>query len=336
MNIIFALVACGVSIPAITSAFVIETSSSSRGTREGRRLPPSSSLAPLPDVAVGGPQPPHRRRRPSSSSSLPTSAGRGMNDADSPSSSSPSLSTSTAVAVAVADHHYSKSTLDWLMKMAISYEIERGEDMLETITREGLAGGEEGVVVVPPLPAIAGESSSSSSSSSYPLRLAYACATTRLHVASHDFLRDPGGEAIYNYGNAAFLDKFGYEWNEFVNLPSRYCVSSDVEADERQRILDDVRSNARIGAGETTISSLRDGNDDGEGASFPPSKYDGLIRVRKDGRRILLRGVNLWNVYDVDITRDGPESSSPRAGIEGGDIAVIGQAVWIRHIDNLD
>ena len=71
------------------------------------------------------------------------------------------------------------------------------------------------------------------------------------------------------------------------------------------------------------------------------SKYDNLIRVRKDGRKILLKGVNLWNVYDSSSSslQEGESRNtleSIRSKIERGEITIIGQAVWIRHVEYLD
>ena len=220
-------------------------------------------------------------------------------------------------------HYSSQSTLAWLRKMADSYMIERGEDLLEVITRESSGGDDDDVVVV------VVEGAGGNDGATYALRLAVACASTNLPIASHDFLRDPTGEAIYNYGNCAFLRGFGYEWEEFVRMPSKNCVATEEDVDERQRLLDAVKSNA--------ISDSKSSDDDvGDGGDDLESKYDNLIRIRKDGRRILLRGVNLWNVYDDSCLRDTSDLASVRARIEKGEIAAIGQAVWIRHVDYID
>ena len=85
--------------------------------------------------------------------------------------------------------------------MADSYMLERGEDLLEVITRES-SGGDDDVVAV-----VAG--AGGNDDATHALRLAVACASTDLPMASHVFLRDPTGEAIYNYGNRAFLRGFG-------------------------------------------------------------------------------------------------------------------------------
>ena len=214
-------------------------------------------------------------------------------------------------------HYSSQSTLAWLRKMANSYMLERGEDLLEVITRES-SGGDDVVVA-----------GAGGNDATYALRLAAACASTDLPVASHDFLRDPTGEAIYNYGNRAFLRGFGYDWEEFVRMPSKNCVATEEDVEERQRLLDAVKSKA--------IRDSKSSDDDvGDGGDDLKSKYDNLIRIRKDGRRILLRGVNLWNVYDDSCLRDTRDPASVRAMIEKREISAIGQAVWIRRVDYLD
>jgi len=160
------------------------------------------------------------------------------------------------------------------------------------------------------------------------LKLAAACANTNLPMASHDFLRDPS-DAIFNYGNVAFLNGFGYEWEEFVRLPSRKCVETEEEVGERQRLLDAVKDSA--------IASDKGGDGDMDEEGDEEGDYDDLIRVRKDGRKILFTGVNLWNVYDICLEEEGVESSdSVRARIERGEIKAIGQAVWVRHVEHLN
>ena len=108
------------------------------------------------------------------------------------------------------EHHFiSDSTIDWLQKMATSYLIERGEPLIEVLEREG---------------SCAGDNACGERDDDVRLRLARTCATTNLAIGSHDFLRSD--EAIYCYGNKSFLNGFGYDWTEFVELPSRKCVAS--------------------------------------------------------------------------------------------------------------
>eukprot|EP00571_Detonula_confervacea_P010488 CAMPEP_0172304246 /NCGR_PEP_ID=MMETSP1058-20130122/5675_1 /TAXON_ID=83371 /ORGANISM="Detonula confervacea, Strain CCMP 353" /LENGTH=225 /DNA_ID=CAMNT_0013015387 /DNA_START=275 /DNA_END=952 /DNA_ORIENTATION=+ len=219
-------------------------------------------------------------------------------------------------------HYISQSMLAWLQKMADSYKLERGEDLLDVILRESSNEPTN--------------NSNDDPKTTHLLQLATTCAKTNLPMASHDFLRDPSGEAIYNYGNMAFLDGFGYEWEEFIRLPSRKCVEKG-EVEERQKLLDAVKANAMKSDDDAAAAAAadndnnKDGNDDDDLAS----KYDNLIRVRRDGRKILLKGVNLWNVYDICL-EDMESPDFVRARIEKGEIKAIGQAVWIRHVEYLD
>jgi len=164
----------------------------------------------------------------------------------------------------VASHYTSPAVTDWLKQVLDSYHRETGHDLLPN--HNSLSCEEQ----------------------------ARAVALFSDAVASHDFFRDPE-DPTFNYANVAFLEAFGYEWDEFVILPSRYCVENEKQMEDRRRILDNVR----------------DGVED-------ESDLDGLIRVRKDGRRIILKGVTLWNVFDGK--NDDP----------------VGQAVWVERIESLD
>ena len=210
-------------------------------------------------------------------------------------------------------HYTSKSVLSWLRKMADSYQVEEGEDLLSVLTREGSIIIEDT------------DSNINDDDTNQLLKLAKLCAQTNLSIASHDFLRSKN-EAIYNYGNIAFLTNFGYEWDEFVELPSSKCVATQEDVEERQKLLDARLSNKVSG------SSIND-NDD--------TQYDNLIRVRKDGTQIVLKGVHLWNVYDITLQQQGEESSTSeevrriRRQIEQCEIKAIGQAVWIQNVEPL-
>lgn len=217
-------------------------------------------------------------------------------------------------------HYTSQSVLSWLAKMATSYKLERGEDLLDVILRESSSTAlierlHDTYTTYTPL-----------------LHLAVACATTNLPIASHDFVRDTNKIAIYNYGNLAFLHGFGYEWEEFVELPSSKCVETPGEVEERQRLLDAVLLHTK-----SNISNNNNGNDNDD-VDNVALKYDNLIRVRKDGRKILLKGVNLWNVYDVTSFEEESLDSFDiiRAKIKQREIETIGQAVWICHVEYLD
>jgi hypothetical protein len=188
-------------------------------------------------------------------------------------------------------HYTSDATLAWLKKMALSYKLQKGEELLEVLIREG------------------SESLGSMQGNSL-LTLAKICAESPLPVASHDFLRDPNGVAIYNYGNHAFLNAFGYEWDEFVELPSSRCVDTEEDVEARQKLLDAVKEDIHSNAYDTATA----------------------IRVRKDKRKILLKNVNLYNVYDLDDTDD---MDLKRIAVEKGDLKPIGQAVWIKEWEYL-
>ena len=246
----------------------------------------------------------------------------------------------------IAPHYTSKSVLSWLRNMADSYRIERGEDLLNVIIRESSNNSNSTMDNGDMYNSIDNKDYSNNNNDDddttmYLLKLAKACAKTNLPIASHDFLRSK--EAIYNYGNIAFLHGFGYEWDEFVQLPSRKCVETEGEVEERQRLLNDVKKNAiMVQQQKQQKQEQRQSNNDNTnsttiaGDDLSSSKYDNLIRVRKDGRKILLRGVNLWNVYDTTIQGTHDTLESIRSKIERGEITAIGQAVWICHVEYLD
>lgn len=227
-----------------------------------------------------------------------------------------------AIDVELAPHFTSQPVLEWLQKMADSYKLERGNDLLfDVILAESANGGVDADVGL----------GNDNSELPYLLRLATACAKTNLAIASHDFLRDPSGVAIFNYGNLAFLDGFGYPWEEFVRLPSSSSVDTAGDVEERQKLLDSVK---------TRSATIKSGpSDDNENNEVDEGDNDlAVIRVRKDGRKILLKGVNLWNVYDVCLEEDVESGSVEflRAEVESGKIKAIGQAVWVEHVDYLD
>mmetsp|Transcript_32823 Transcript_32823/g.75539 ORF Transcript_32823/g.75539 Transcript_32823/m.75539 type:complete len:245 (-) Transcript_32823:56-790(-) len=126
-------------------------------------------------------------------------------------------------------------------------------------------------------------------------------ATSSLAIASHDFLRFPD-DATFIYGNIFFLEAFGFPWNEFVELPSRKCVATVDDVAERQVILDKVK-NKKVDSGKTD--------------------YENLVRVRKDGDKIILNGVTLWNVYE-----------NAKAVSETRVSKIIGQAVTVERVTN--
>lgn len=190
-------------------------------------------------------------------------------------------------------HFTSLSTKEWLNKMALSYKLERGDDLIDVVS--------SGMTII------------QTETHDDLEQLAISCATSPFPIASHDFLR--AHEAIYIYGNKEFLAGFGYDWDEFVQLPSSKCVETDEEVQERQKLLDTVKDAAMNESQSSTVA------------------YDNLVRVRKDGKKILLKGVNLWNVWDIT---DENQLDDTRAKIDSGTIKPIGQAVWIREVEYLD
>ena len=101
--------------------------------------------------------------------------------------------------------------------------------------------------------------------------------------------------------------------------------------EERQKLLDAVKANAmRSTAGNDDKQKISDNSNDDLA-----SNYDNLIRVRKDGRKILLKGVNLWNVYDICL-EEAESHDTVRDMIEKGEIKAVGQAVWISQVEHLD
>ena len=189
----------------------------------------------------------------------------------------------------------SEATIQWLQKMTLSYKLQKGEDLLDVLTREDTENF----------------ASSCSTNDNKLIQLAKLCAKSQLPVASHDFLRDPNGVAIYNYGNKSFLNAFGYNWDEFVQLPSSRCVDTEEDVAERQKLLDAVKKDVNSKAYDTATA----------------------VRVRKDKQKILLKNVNLFNVYDLN---EGDDIEMARIAVEKGDIAPIGQAVWIKGWEYLD
>jgi len=86
-------------------------------------------------------------------------------------------------------------------------------------------------------------------------------------LVSHGIEEDP----IFNYANQIALKAFGYHWEEWVALPSRFSAEAP-NREARQQLLDNVR---------------RQGFSDG---------YQG-IRIGKHGR-FEIRAAKVWNLLD--------------------------------------
>ena len=94
-------------------------------------------------------------------------------------------------------------------------------------------------------------------------------------VLSHDTQSDP----VFIYANKAAQDRFGYDWAEFLTLPSRLSAEAPLR-EERQRLLDTVRAKGFI--------------DD----------YAG-IRIAKSGRRFRIKDAIVWQLIGPDGTVHG-------------------------------
>jgi PAS domain-containing protein len=89
-------------------------------------------------------------------------------------------------------------------------------------------------------------------------------------VLAHNTDPDPR----FIYANRAAQACFGYDWDEFVTLPSRLSAEEDLR-EERQVALEKV---------------ARDGFVEGYGG----------IRVAKSGRRFRISGTVIWQLIDED------------------------------------
>ena len=100
-------------------------------------------------------------------------------------------------------------------------------------------------------------------------------------VLAHSTDADP----LFVYANRAAQAAFGYDWSDFVGLPSRLSAEAPERA-ERQRLLDAV---------------ARDGFVEG---------YAG-IRVARSGRRFPIRDGVVWQLIDEAGTHRGQAATFP-------------------------
>ena len=89
-------------------------------------------------------------------------------------------------------------------------------------------------------------------------------------VLAHDTAADP----VFFYGNLAAQQLFELDWNELVQLPSRFSAEP-VARDERRRLLDLVTSQGFI------------------------DNYSG-VRIAKSGRRFRIKQATVWNLLGHD------------------------------------
>lgn len=89
-------------------------------------------------------------------------------------------------------------------------------------------------------------------------------------LLAHDTSVDP----VFVYANRAAQRRFGYSWDEFVGLPSRYSAGTP-DRQERAEFLDAVRRQGYV-----------------EG-------YRGL-RIEKSGAQFWIEDATIWNLVDAD------------------------------------
>ena len=100
-------------------------------------------------------------------------------------------------------------------------------------------------------------------------------------VLAHDTAADP----VFIYANKNAQDRFGYDWNEFVELPSRLSAEADAR-EARDEILARVRTQGYV------------------------QNYSG-VRVKKFGERFLIRDVTIWQIKDSKGTLRGQAALFP-------------------------
>lgn len=88
-------------------------------------------------------------------------------------------------------------------------------------------------------------------------------------IVSHDAAADP----LFNYANRVALALFDLRWEEFIGMPSRLSAEAPAR-EERERLLERVKAKGFI--------------DDYRG-----------VRISGKGRRFLIEGATVWNLYDV-------------------------------------
>lgn len=87
-------------------------------------------------------------------------------------------------------------------------------------------------------------------------------------VLSHSNQEDP----VFTYANEAAQKLWGYNWDEFINLPSRLSAETDFTP-ERTKMLNEAALKGYI------------------------NNYSS-IRIAKNGQRFRIENVVLWNVLD--------------------------------------
>jgi hypothetical protein len=101
-------------------------------------------------------------------------------------------------------------------------------------------------------------------------------------ILSHGTEADP----LLDYGNRGALAVFGYEWTDFVGMPSRLTAEAP-NREERQRLLDAVTRDGYI------------------------ADYAG-IRISRSGRRFRIEDAVVWTVSDAQGRRSGQAAAIGR------------------------
>lgn len=89
-------------------------------------------------------------------------------------------------------------------------------------------------------------------------------------ILAHNTAPDP----VFIYGNLAAQRRFGYDWNELTQLPSRLSAEAP-NREARQQFLERVQ---------------RQGYEAG---------YSG-VRITKTGQRFMIEQATLWQLFDAD------------------------------------
>ncbi|MBB5190982.1 PAS domain S-box-containing protein [Silvimonas terrae] len=101
-------------------------------------------------------------------------------------------------------------------------------------------------------------------------------------VLAHNTAADP----VFIYGNKAAQQRFGYSWDELVQLPSRQSAEAP-NREARQQFLERVQ---------------RQGYEDG---------YSG-VRITRAGQRFMIEEATLWQLLDAAGTLHGQAVIIPR------------------------
>lgn len=94
-------------------------------------------------------------------------------------------------------------------------------------------------------------------------------------IVSHDTEKDP----IFNFGNKLALDLFEFDWEEFIQLPSRMSAE-EISQQKRKQLMQQVTTEGYI------------------------DNYSG-IRISSSGKRFLIEEATIWNIIDDNSVYHG-------------------------------